>query len=92
MFPYWWYIIYICGITKNKNMENLDRYVFETESERSEWLKRQCYKTTHSNISNVTISEDELGYYVDCLKIVKSNAYYYSDNFGNRGNFGKFGY
>ena len=49
-------------------MANLDRYVFETESERSEWLKRQCYKTTHSNISNVTISEDEIGYYVDCLK------------------------
>ena len=69
---------------------NLDRYIFESESNRTEWLKRQGYKTPHSNIYNVNLSEDEHGYYVDCGVNVRSINYYKKDK--SYSPYSKYGY
>ena len=62
-------------------MPYLDKYMFETSEKRETWLTRNGYKTTHSILVNVNLSEDELGYYVECIKEKQG---YYSDNYLSR--------
>ena len=52
-------------------MANLDRFRFETETDRNTFLSRHGYKTSKSCLVNVNISEDnnaEKPYIVDCIR------------------------
>lgn len=62
-------------------MPHTDKYIFETSQQREEWLSRNGYKTPNSILVNVTLSEDDLGYYVYCIKEKQG---YYTDNYLTR--------